>query len=629
MELAVKRWREVEGKISKTKVAKQYGLPPSTFFDRINGKTSKKESAAERQRLTPGEEKAVMDWIKRLQNWGWPTRVEQVRFLTQELCQKKGDDAPIGINYTQKFMNRHKDLKSKYIPPLDKERANAQDPVLLQGWFELFQQTKTRFQIQEEDIYNMDEKGFMMGVVAKLKVIISKYDKNKYMTQCGNREWVSLIKCVSMDGRALKPWVIFKAKLIQKAWKESLPDGYITVSENGWTNNQIGLLWLERCFEPQTATTQKGEYRMLCLDGHASHISTAAIEFAVKHKIILLCLPAHTTHILQPLDVGVFSPLATAYKNHLHRSTLLGAGYNVDKCDFLEFYEFARRQALTPDVIKSAWKKSGLLPFNPDLILSDFRPNPVSHVLGIERLSLSLRPTTPPEASISYSGSGGSGELLFTPANITQMERLMQQFKDGMMQLAAEDVLKKVGKACQFAFAESHIQDNINLKLLEVNRRKDKKNNRTRGNDGAAILYDSSVLNERRSNAQIKADIKLDKQAAIIWKDVFGKLDPDLFIAERQPYRPRRRQSQTPQKQVRFSSDTPATLSRTAPPPPPPPPLALVAPSQLLPTRRLVLTLRVRVTLEDLRQGRWRESGQSDTGAIGRTLRRRRPPRRM
>lgn len=48
---------------------------------------------------------------------------------------------------------------------------------------------------------------------------------------------------------------------------------------------------------------------MLILDGHASHISTAAIEFCIRQKIILLCLPAHTTHILQPLDVGVFGPL--------------------------------------------------------------------------------------------------------------------------------------------------------------------------------------------------------------------------------------------------------------------------------------------------------------------------------
>ncbi len=82
---------------------------------------------------------------------------------------------------------------------------------------------------------------------------------------------------------------------------------------------------------------------MLYLNGYALYISTAAIKFAVKYKIILLCLPAHTTYILQPLDVGVFLPLATIYKNHLHRLILLGAGYNIDKCDFLEFYKFARR----------------------------------------------------------------------------------------------------------------------------------------------------------------------------------------------------------------------------------------------------------------------------------------------
>jgi len=85
----------------------------------------------------------------------------------------------------------------------------------------------------------------MQGVIAKYKVMVSKYDKKKaYMTQYGNREWVSLIKCISMDGRYLPPWIIFKGKLIQKAWKEALKSGEITVSENGWTDNSIGYEWL-------------------------------------------------------------------------------------------------------------------------------------------------------------------------------------------------------------------------------------------------------------------------------------------------------------------------------------------------------------------------------------------------
>ena len=73
---------------------------------------------------------------------------------------------------------------------------------------------------------------------------------------------------------------------------------------------------------------------MLILDGHTSYISTAAIEFCISQNIILLCLPAHTTHLLQPLDVGVFAPLATAYQNHVQRTTRLGASYSIDKVGF-------------------------------------------------------------------------------------------------------------------------------------------------------------------------------------------------------------------------------------------------------------------------------------------------------
>ncbi len=83
--------------------------------------------------------------------------------------------------------------------------------------------------------------------------MISKYEKKKaYMTQCGNRDWVSLIECVSLDGRVLPPWIILKGKQIQKAWKEVLKTGEIYMSENGWTDNSIGFEWLQNCFDHET-----------------------------------------------------------------------------------------------------------------------------------------------------------------------------------------------------------------------------------------------------------------------------------------------------------------------------------------------------------------------------------------
>ena len=86
---------------------------------------------------------------------------------------------------------------------------------------------------------------------------------------------------------------------------------------------------------------------MLILNGHASHISTAIIQYCLDHKIILLCLPPHTTYILQLLDVGLFAPLATAYKANIRSITRLGASYSVDKVDFLEQYQKARASAFS------------------------------------------------------------------------------------------------------------------------------------------------------------------------------------------------------------------------------------------------------------------------------------------
>ena len=110
--------------------------------------------------------------------------------------------------------------------------------------------------------------------------------------------------------------MIFKAKQHQKQWFSALPGVHIATSPNGWTDNKIGLEWLKTCFELETRDGDD-EYRVLILDGHTSHLSTAVIRFCIASKIILLCLPPHTTHLLQPLDVGIFAPLANTYKSRV------------------------------------------------------------------------------------------------------------------------------------------------------------------------------------------------------------------------------------------------------------------------------------------------------------------------
>ena len=62
------------------------------------------------------------------------------------------------------------------------------------------------------------------------------------------------------------------------------------------------------------------------MDGHSSHVNMEFIRVYDSLKICLLILPPHSTHKLQPLDVGLFLPLITCYSSKLDKVMEKSAG---------------------------------------------------------------------------------------------------------------------------------------------------------------------------------------------------------------------------------------------------------------------------------------------------------------
>lgn len=89
-----------------------------------------------------------------------------------------------------------------------------------------------------------------------------------------------------------------------------------SASQNGWAINQHDLEWLHQYFDPDTRAKANEESRLLILDGHRSHVTDSFVIHYMDHRITLMRLPPHTSHILQPLDVGLFGPLKTALSKH-------------------------------------------------------------------------------------------------------------------------------------------------------------------------------------------------------------------------------------------------------------------------------------------------------------------------
>ena len=252
----------------------------------------------------------------------------------------------------------------------------CEDPKQIQAWFQLVQNMVTKYGILLEDTYNFDETGFQMGVISTSKVVTRSERKGRPKTkQPGNREWVTLVHTINSSGWVLPAFVIFEAKLHQASWYRtpSLPrDWKIAVSDNSWTTNKIGLEWLQH-FEEHTSSRTKGRYRLLVLDGHSSHHTTQFEEFCRDHSIITLCMLAHSSHILQPLDVGCFSPLKTAYSRQVEGLMRLGVNH-ISKEEFLTAYLEAHKATFTTSNIQAGFAATRLVPYELERVLSNLNP---------------------------------------------------------------------------------------------------------------------------------------------------------------------------------------------------------------------------------------------------------------
>lgn len=418
--------------------------------------------------------------------------------MAHSLLKAKGRSEPLGPNWVQKFLNRYTTLRSTWTSAQDKERATIPFDTVLH-WFELYRKITQKYSIQMRDSYNMDEKGFAKGQQGKQRAIVPDTFKPSRI-QSGNRECISNIEAVSTDGFLLPLFVIFKGKIQQDIWQTTFqrlgePDGVIGLSENGWTDNILGVKWMQH-FDKHTDNRleKKTDYRMLILDGHDSHISIEVIEFCIARRIILLCLPAHTTHSLQPLDVGIFGPLATVYQRMLADSIEWQGANDIDKVDYLELYIPARREGIKISNIRSAWRESGLFPFQPNFVLmmeyqGILPPDPE-------------RPITPPEQITQATFANANGHRVIytlTPANALEVRNIIERVK-GRLSDEEQQAIYKVGKAATVGFATVTItQADCEVLRIGAEKKKQRLNIGAKGHHGKARVLDQSEITRRKA----------------------------------------------------------------------------------------------------------------------------------
>jgi hypothetical protein len=165
-----------------------YQVPERTIRRRRDGKRSRRDCEPNLKRLTKLEEEVIVQRVLEESARGIPSSKADVRDMADRLLRDR-NSKPIGKNWVDNFIQRTPELRTRWTRPYDRQRAACEEPAILRPWFTLVQNMKAKYGIADEDMYNFDESGVLMGKISSQLVVsgLQKPGKRKKL-QPGDRE---------------------------------------------------------------------------------------------------------------------------------------------------------------------------------------------------------------------------------------------------------------------------------------------------------------------------------------------------------------------------------------------------------------------------------------------------------
>ena len=467
--------------------------------------------------LTQAQEEAVFRFCHDQLEMGLGATPSIIFAAICHLRQQEQLNPPSQI-WFRKWLKKNPALHTIKTKPIAHARVATHSEEDLKRFFDDYQNTLAKYGIKRAKyIYNMDESGVRVGCPTGEIVIVPTHVKELYTASPENRKSITIIETICADGSPPPPPVVIcPGEKIMESWISDnlLGAEVIAVSQTGYTNENIALAWLDHFIKHVDAGPDK-HWRMLLLDGHITHHKDDFVLKCHENHIIPYGFPSHLTHVLQPLDVGVFRPW-----KHYHNKAIHNALHSLDMeytiSSFFRDLSSIREQTFQVHTIKNAFKDSGMFPVSFKGALKKMRHynarrNHKVVSLADKSSSAEAGPSTmevegQAEASVE---EGGELELPILPSTYFECQKGMGEWIDRAETFSpsSKDRFQQWAKGTQICLAEGQLQEEsyraIQSRIREQEKRKT--NSRRTIQKGGMITVEQARQRKKERNQKEKA----------------------------------------------------------------------------------------------------------------------------
>ena len=281
-----------------------------------------------------------------------------------------------GKDWLNGYLKRHPAISMRIPEPTSIQRAMGFNKPKVDRYMKLLEATifdeSGNRAINEGNIFNVDESGFT--ICHKPGKVLAKKGKKGVgaITSAERGKNVTVVACISATGVYIPPMMIFpRVRMKPELLDGSPPDTVGYANKSGWINAELFECWLDH-FIATVQPSHRTSKVLLILDGHSSHTkSVQLIEKAKANNIIIISLPSHCTHRLQPLDVSVFKSVNVNYNRGVQTWLRQHPGRSVTEFQIAALFGSAYTKAATVSNAISGFRKCGINPFNPHIFSDD------------------------------------------------------------------------------------------------------------------------------------------------------------------------------------------------------------------------------------------------------------------
>ena len=428
------------GEMSKRKAEVVYGVPRKTLTRHLQGLVKCPGTLGRFKTVLNVEfEKALTEHAVHLQQMLFGLTTADFRKLAFDVAEKLNIEHPFnkenkkaGRDWLSGFLNRHPELAVRHPEPTSMSRAVGFNKPSVDKFFNILKAELQKNNVTADRLWNADETG--LTVVHRPGKIMAKSGVKQVgkITSAERGETVTVMCAVNGAGAYVPPLMIFKRRRMTELLLKGSPPGTIgAVTDNGWIDGSVFLKWLKH-FVLHVKPSAENKV-ILVVDGHATHKSLAAIEYARDNSVIMISLPPHSTHHMQPLDKTIFGPLKTAYNAACDKWMVSHPGRRISTYDQAELFCEAYLKAASMRNAISGFASCGLWPFNPDIfqdmhfapsMITD-EPNPA--VPQSTQLSVAEANTSRAEGSMTPQSGQPSAIAADQPMTPQAQDPTMQQ----------------------------------------------------------------------------------------------------------------------------------------------------------------------------------------------------------